>query len=201
MFTGLVEECGEVIIFSNHGEYSRLGITSKICASNVKVGDSISVDGACLTVVSCDEKNSTRILNFELLNETIKRTHFESLMQGAKVNLERALAVGDRLGGHFVTGHIDTTAVISEFCKRDENYFLRIDLNDLSQSKYLIEKGSIAINGISLTIAGVDEKGFWVWIIPHTLEVTNLSSSKPGDKVNLEFDMIGKYVENFVKFR
>ncbi len=199
MFTGLVEECGEVVSFSNLGDYSRLGIFSKICSADAGLGDSICVDGACLTVVSSERNEEGFILYFELLNETINRTHFQSLTVGSRLNLERALAVGHRLGGHFVTGHVDATGVIGEFSKRDENYFLRIDLLDPVQLKYLIEKGSVAINGISLTVAGVDEKGFWVWIIPHTLEVTNLSISKKGEHVNLEFDMIGKYVENFVK--
>ena len=145
------------------------------------------------------ENGDQKILGFDLLEETLKLTNLHSVEKGSKVNLERALSIGDRLGGHFVTGHIDKTATVTEFELRGDNYYLEIKFSDPSDSRYIIHKGSIAINGISLTVAGCSKSSVWVWIIPHTYKVTNLSNIRRSHTVNIEFDMIGKYVENFAR--
>src|SRR5438067_1436842 len=190
MFTGLVEETGRVVALERGSDGARLRIEAAEITRELRLGDSVAVNGCCLTVV---EQEKTRIA-FDLLEETLRRTNLGALRVGSAVNLERALAVGARLGGHFVQGHIDCTAPVLAFEPSGADHRLEIKLPH-EFARYVVFKGSIAVNGISLTVADVREESFVVWIIPHTFAATNLRELKPGDTVNLEFDLLAKYVE------
>jgi riboflavin synthase len=158
--------------------------------SGVDAGASISVNGCCLTLI----EQATDTARFELLEETLRKTNLGSLSQGSVVNLERALAADGRLGGHFVSGHVDTCGEIAVFEEQGKNLYLQITIPP-AFSRYLVDKGSIAVNGCSLTVCDVLEDSFAVWLIPHTLTKTNLADLSKGDAINLEFDMLAKYVE------
>jgi riboflavin synthase len=190
MFTGLVETTGRVVAFIATELGAQLKFSAPAFAGQIVLGESIAVNGCCLTatVISGDE------LSFDLLAETLRLTNLGELKSGALVNLERALAANARLGGHFVSGHIDCSADVLDFSPHGGDYRLEIALPD-AFAQYVISKGSIAINGISLTIAEVRDASIVCWIIPHTREVTNLQNSSPGSRVNLEFDLLAKYLE------
>ena len=190
MFTGLIETTGILESVETSADGRRLRINAAAVADGTAIGDSVALNGCCLTVVEIDGA----CLAFDLLEETCNCTSFATLEEGAKINLERALPADGRLGGHFVTGHIDGVGTVAEYEQRGENFFLNIDGPDMG-ARYLVSKGSIAIEGISLTIAEVSGSSFGVWIIPHTVEATNLNDRKSGDIVNLEFDLLAKYVE------
>jgi riboflavin synthase len=162
------------------------------------LGDSIAVNGCCLTVTKIDPVASGTRLHFDLLRETWTRTNLQFTSIGARVNLERALAANGRLGGHFVTGHIEGVGKITRWERSGADHVLDIAA-PAEVLRYVVFKGSIAVDGISLTVAGVNADGFRIWIIPHTFEVTALRERKVGDVVNLESDMLGKYVEKFVQ--
>jgi riboflavin synthase len=196
MFTGIVEETGRVIAFSRGGEAWRLQITAEIACQNVAVGDSIAVNGCCLTVAMIDGRQ----LFFDVLEETKRLTNLGALAPGFRVNLERSLLAGGKIGGHFVTGHIDGPGVIEIFEQRGKDYYLKLRAPS-GNGRYLIHKGSIAIDGISLTVAEVAGDEFAVWLIPHTLAVTNVGDRRAGEHVNLEFDLLGKYVEKQLAIR
>jgi riboflavin synthase len=196
VFTGIVEETGRITGIEPRADAIRLVITAHIVAKGVRKGDSIAVNGCCLTVVDITGRGSARQLHFDLLQETWKRTNLSDAAVGSAVNLERALAVGARLGGHFVTGHIDGTGVIRRWEQLGQDHVLDIAA-PAAIRRYVIFKGSIAVDGISLTVAGVIRGGFRIWIIPHTHSVTALNERKVGDRVNLEADLLGKYVEKF----
>lgn len=200
MFTGIVEETGVVAGIQPTADSIRLTILARTAACGVRLGDSIAVNGCCLTVVKMTSAKGGRRLRFDLLQETWKRTNLSSLTVGAAVNLERALAVGDRLGGHFVTGHIDGTGTITRWERSGQDHVLDIAA-PADVRRYVVFKGSVAVDGISLTVAAVTKAGFRVWIIPHTFQVTALRERQVGDRVNLEADLLGKYVERFVKKR
>jgi riboflavin synthase len=193
MFTGLIEEVGKVLGLDRAGAGGKLHVASSLPQDEICLGDSIAVNGACLTVV---EKSSGR-LSFDVSPETLERTKLKSLRPGAFVNLERALRFGDRLGGHLVSGHVDCIAVIRERREVSGNYLFSFQLPSRS-ARYLIEKGSVAIDGISLTVNSVSDDGFTINIIPHTAEHTTLRFRGPGDEVNIETDLIGKYVERLL---
>jgi riboflavin synthase len=171
-------------------------LRAPLVASDARLGDSVAVNGCCLTVTACDGE----ALAFDLLGETLDRTNLGDLAPGAPVNLERALAAHARLGGHFVQGHIDTTGRVLAFEPVGADHRLEIAL-PAEFARYVAFKGSIAIDGISLTVAEVGVESFVVWIIPHTLAVTNLRAKKPGEAVNLEFDLLAKYVERILATR
>jgi riboflavin synthase len=193
MFTGLVEEVGRVLGLQEINQGLRFRLAAPRIAESIQTGDSIAVNGCCLTVSA----QSNDELTFDLLEETLKRTNLKVMHQEDRVNLERALAVGGRLGGHFVQGHIDCTARI--LAQKEKGADLRIEIELPTEfAHYVVPKGSIAVNGISLTVAEVSPESFAVWIIPHTREQTNLGTVRPGDPVNLEFDLIAKYVERIV---
>jgi riboflavin synthase len=196
MFTGLVEETGEVLALDRSTAGARLTIRTRTVGVDAQIGDSIAVNGCCLTVT----ENRGGELAFDLLAETLSRTNLGELRSGTRVNLERALAAHARLGGHFVQGHIDCTARVLSFEASGADYRLEIAL-PAEFAKYVAFKGSIAIDGISLTVAEVREASFVLWIIPHTRSVTNLQARATGDGVNLEFDLLAKYVERIVEFR
>jgi riboflavin synthase len=203
MFTGLVEETGVVEELIARDTGTRLKIQAKVSASDIAIGDSLAVNGACLTVVQIHPvaDSSSKILHFDILDETMHRTNFHTFCPGTKVNLERSMLVGARFGGHFVTGHIDEIARVETIEKRGESHYLEIHPIHAESLRYVVEKGSIALNGISLTVAGVTSSTFHVWIIPHTFELTNIQDLIPGALVNLEFDMIAKYIEKMLVLR
>jgi riboflavin synthase len=191
MFTGLIEEIGSVLLIRATGRGTQLQLSAPRIADTVHSGDSISVNGCCLTVASHHHEQIT----FDLLEETVARTNLGALKRDSAVNLERALACDARLGGHFVQGHIDCTASIIAFAEPDSR--LEIALPE-DRALYVAEKGSIAVDGISLTIAEVKPASFVTWIIPHTRRYTNLKNARSGDLVNLEFDILAKYVERML---
>lgn len=193
MFTGLIEEVGSVLWIRATESGPQLQVAAPQTAKSARKGDSIAVNGCCLTVASQRQEQ----LTFDLLAETIARTNLDALRRDSVVNLERALAAGDRLGGHIVQGHIDGKAPIVAFEEQGADYRLEIALPE-GQAHYLAEKGSIAVNGISLTVASVQANSFLCWIIPHTRRSTNLQHAQPGQLVNLEFDVLAKYVERML---
>jgi riboflavin synthase len=194
MFTGIVEETGRVKKIALSEKSIRLALAARVTAKGARAGDSLAVTGCCLTIVKINKRRSGTELDFDLLKETWERTNFQELKAGAAVNLERSLAVGDRLHGHFVTGHIDGVGVIRKFEKRGADWLLEIE-PPREAMRYLVFKGAIAVDGISLTVAEVSKSAFRVWIIPHTYEVTALRERKVGTLVNIEADMLAKYVE------
>jgi riboflavin synthase len=188
MFTGLVESLGTVRSLERRGDAARLTLETSL-AGELSLGESLAVNGCCLTVTGKEDGAS-----FDLLLETLNRTNLGTLQPGSRVNLERALRADGRFGGHFVQGHIDTTAKVVATDSKGADLNLLIEIPS-SGSKYFIEKGSIAVNGVSLTVASLGEDHFGLWIIPHTLQETNLGDLKAGDCVNLEYDMLAKYAE------
>ena len=190
MFTGIVEETGKVISFSEQASAWRLVLESHVVAKDLQMGDSIAVNGCCLTAVAFSEDR----IEFDLLEESKRLTSIGEVGVGAKVNLERALLPTTRMGGHFVSGHVDGTGLIEAIEPRGKDFFFRIKPPSDSL-RYIVHKGCITVDGISLTVADVDESGFAIWLIPHTMEVTNLHTKQVGDLVNLEYDLIAKYVE------
>lgn len=196
MFTGLVEETAEVVFFKEEKNVWKLQLRVKKILDDYKIGDSLACNGCCLTAVAIKDD----LVEFDLLEETVRLTSFVNYEAGDLVNVERSLKADARLGGHFVTGHVDATGKVEVFEQRGKNFYLRVCPKDKSFMKYLIYKGSIAVDGISLTVAEVEDTAFAVWLIPHTLSETNLKQRKVGDVINLEFDILGKYVERFAHF-
>jgi riboflavin synthase len=195
MFTGIIEEIGTLKAISRGQRSATLEISALKVLEGTRVGDSIAVNGVCLTVTSIG-KGSFIV---DAMPETLSRSNLGSLQAGSKINLERALQLGDRLGGHLVSGHIDGEGIIFSF--REDDNAIRIHIaTDQSLLRYIIEKGSIAVDGISLTVTHVDDKSFEVSVIPHTKNETTLCGKRSGERVNLETDMIGKYIERFSGF-
>ncbi|WMJ79928.1 riboflavin synthase [Clostridium sp. MB40-C1] len=193
MFTGLVEEIGNVDSVSKGIKSAKIKIKANKILEGVKLGDSICTNGVCLTVTEFGKDSFT----VDVMAETMRRSSLCDLKKGDRVNLERALGVGDRLGGHIVSGHIDGVGKIKSFEKEDNATWISIDTPE-NILRYIVLKGSIAIDGVSLTVAYVDNQIFKVSIIPHTKDETTLLKKNIGDVVNLECDMIGKYVEKFL---
>ena len=206
MFTGLIEEVGNLVSMratkaqtqlrrkvASRRKLSVLQIAAPGIARKVRPGDSVAVNGCCLTVSA----RHGRTLTFDLLQETLERTNLKTLQRQSEVNLERALAADGRIGGHFVQGHIDCVSQIVSFDKTGKDFRLEIELPK-KLAQYVAPKGSIAVNGISLTMSEILRESFVVWIIPHTKKHTNLNQACPGDFVNLEFDILAKYVERMV---
>lgn len=200
MFTGIVEETGAITAVKPTANSIQLTVRARTCARGVRLGDSIAVNGCCLTVTKIGNAKAGKTLRFDLLRETWERTNLSAAKVGSRVNLERALPVGDRLGGHFVTGHIDGTGVITRWERSGKDHVLEVAA-PAEVRRYLIFKGSIAVDGVSLTVAKVTRRGFQVWIIPHTFEATALHEHQTGDRVNLEADLLGKYVDRLLKAR
>jgi len=188
LFTGIVEEVGSVQEINRSSGKTRVKIKAINIVDDLRVGDSVMVNGACLTVT--EVKGDA--ISFDISGETILRTNFVELRSGSAVNLERALKVSDRIGGHYVTGHIDGTAEITSFYEQGGSLMLTVDIGGLDR-RLVVEKGSIAIDGISLTVAKQHGNMVEVAIIPYTLNTTNLNARKPGDKVNVELDIFAKY--------
>ncbi|CUU04667.1 riboflavin synthase alpha chain [Candidatus Kryptobacter tengchongensis] len=194
MFTGIIEEVGKVKSVVQKGKARVFAISSEKLLNDIKIGDSVAVNGVCLTVF----EKLNEYFKVEAVEETIKKTNLGNLKTGDRVNLELSLKLGDRLGGHIVLGHVDTTGVIENILKLKNSWIFEIKF-PIEFRKYIIPKGSIAVDGISLTIAEVDDGKFKVSIIPFTWENTNLKFKRSGDRVNLEFDFFGKYIESFLK--
>ncbi len=188
MFTGLIEAIGEVTEVKPTASGFRLRLTTPI-AHEIAPGDSIAVNGVCLTAVSSGDSG----IHADISPETARVTALGSLRRGALVNLERPLRADARFGGHFVQGHVDATGTIEEIRPDGDSFWLTVRY-PAPLAPYIVRKGSIAVNGISLTVAGLDERRFDIQIIPYTWEHTNLHLAKPGDAVNLECDIVGKYV-------
>ena len=193
MFTGLVEATGTVRSLELLGEQARLTVAVPF-ASELADGESVAVNGCCLTVTGSDEKAAS----FDVLKQTLDVTSLGELSEGRLVNLERAMLAGDRFGGHFVQGHVDATGEILDLSLHGQDHRLEISLPDDIQ-KLCIDKGSLAIDGISLTIAELKENSAVFWIIPHTMEMTRLSDASVGQKVNLEADVIAKHVARLLE--
>ena len=200
MFTGIIEETGVVEKIHPTAKAIQLTVRARVCARGLKIGDSVSVNGCCLTAVKIAPRSKHKLIQFDLLRESWERTNLQFVGAGSLVNLERSLRADSRLGGHFVTGHIDGPGKIIRWERSGKDHVLEIAaLPDVL--RYVVFKGSIAVDGISLTVAAVSKKSFRIWIIPHTFEVTALRDRKVGDAVNLEADLLGKYVERFLTAR
>ena len=195
MFTGIIEEIGEVVEIKDTGDFRAIHVRGKSVFDDLKLGSSIAVNGVCLTVRSI----ATNVFTAEMSRETIDRTSLGNLARGSIVNLERPMRAESRFGGHIVQGHVDGIGWIRKFDREGDAWNLKIEY-PAAGSRYIVEKGSIAVDGISLTVASLQGSSvFSVAIIPHTFENTNLKMTKPGDPVNLEFDVIAKYVETLIK--
>jgi riboflavin synthase len=196
MFTGLIEEIGSVLKIDVTDRGTRLQIVAPRIAEHLRIGDSVAVNGCCLTVA--DRRGEQ--LTFHLLEESLDRTNLKTLREESRVNLERALAVDGRLGGHFVQGHVDCAARILAWEESGADHRLEVEL-PAAFAHYVASKGSIAVNGISLTVAQVSPESFAVWIVPYTKSQTNLETARVDDLVNLEFDLIAKYIERMLDRR
>lgn len=193
MFTGLIEEIGRVRSIRSTERGTQLLLAAPAVARDLRMGDSVAVNGCCLTITEIGEDN----LAFDLLAETIARTNLRDLKSESAVNLEPSLPATGRLGGHFVQGHVDCTARVLGFAARGADYRLEVEL-PAEFARYAAFKGSIALNGVSLTIAELLPASLAVWIIPHTRQQTNLGLLQPGHILNVEFDLIAKYVERML---
>jgi len=193
MFTGLIEEVGTVIAVNTSKSGNQLKLAAPRVAKKIRRGDSLAVSGCCLTLHS----HRGGVLIFDLLEETIARTNLKNLQRKRLVNLERAVTASERFGGHFIQGHIDCVSPVIAWQKSGADFRLEIELPD-AFAHYVARKGSIAVDGISLTVADVLPTSFVTWIIPYTKTHTNLDRAQPGDLMNLEFDILAKYVERMV---
>lgn len=193
MFTGIIEELGTVLGLKRGSNSSVINIQAHKVLEDVKLGDSIAINGVCLTVTSFDRE----YFSADMMAETLAKTNLRDMSNGQKVNLERAARLGDRMGGHLVQGHVDAVGTIAAEQKVDIAKVLRIKAPP-ELLKYIVAKGSIAIDGISLTVVDVFTDSFTISIIPHTAKMTTLGFKKPGDTVNLEADIIGRYIEKLM---
>lgn len=196
MFTGLVEEIGTLKSISRKGEAMLLGISAKVVTEGIKLGDSISVNGVCLTATSFDASSFT----VDVMPQTYRNTNLKDLKPGSRVNLERAMAANGRFGGHIVQGHVDGIGTIVGTSQDQNAVVFEIRPGKPSLFKYIIPKGSIAVDGISLTVVEAEGGTFTISIIPHTLAETVLAFKRAGDTVNLECDVLGKYVDHLLKY-
>lgn len=190
MFTGLVEETGTFLNLTEKKSVWSLRLRARRIQPGLRLGDSVAVNGCCLTVT----KKTPTVLEFDLLEETLRLTNLGALTKGSRLNLERSVARNGRFGGHFVTGHIDCVGTVKVFNRIGKNFYLQVAFPK-KFAKYVAPKGSITINGVSLTIAEVGAASLAVWLIPHTLKLTNLNLLQADSKVNLEFDLLAKYAE------
>jgi riboflavin synthase len=196
MFTGIIEETGQVAAFAPAASAWSLHVSARTIPADVALGDSVAVNGCCLTVTRYDASG----LWFDVLEETRRLTSFNELRPGSAVNLERSLRPDGRMGGHFVTGHIDALGRVEVFEPRGKDHYLRVGF-PAEFGRYVVSKGSIALDGISLTVAEAGPASLAVWLIPHTLAATNLREKQTGSGINLEFDLLAKYVEKLVAVR
>ncbi|MBN1290675.1 MAG: riboflavin synthase [Candidatus Latescibacteria bacterium] len=194
MFTGLIEEIGQIAKINRHGKLTEFIIMAGKVTEDMAIGDSVAVSGACLTVTSTGNKEFT----VQAVAETLNRTTLDMMNRGTSVNLERALRLSDRLGGHIVQGHVDGIGLITSIRKLDENILLSVSV-DHKLERYIVEKGSVTVDGISLTVTFVNNGAFGVSVIPHTLNATTLRDRRIGDRVNIENDILAKYIEKLIQ--
>ena len=194
MFTGIIKYTGKINKISKNKNNCSIEIHSKIKFLKSEIGSSISCSGICLTL----EKSKRNLSKFYISKETLNRTNFKSLNKGDPINLEKSLKFGNHISGHFVQGHVDTTSVVKKIDFVGKSWFINFKLAK-KYMKYLIQKGSITINGVSLTVSKIVKDGFQIVIIPHTLKLTSLIYLKKKDVVNVEFDVLGKYIKNFLR--
>jgi riboflavin synthase len=194
MFNGIIKNTGKIISIKKKHNNCTFSIFSKIKFSRNEIGSSISCSGACLTLVSF----SKSVSKYYLSKETIDRTNFKNSKKKDLINLEKSIKYGDRISGHFVQGHVDTTCIVNKINIIGKSWFIHISLPK-KHRRFVVKKGSIAINGVSLTISNIFKKEFQIVVIPQTLKYTNLISLKKKDIVNVEFDMFGKYINNSLK--
>ena len=196
MFTGIVEEIGKINqVLSRPGQAVQLELAAKKVIQDAKIGDSIAVNGVCLTITDLNLKS----FRADVSPETLRLTNLASLSVGGQVNLERPLRLSDRLGGHLVQGHIDDTGIVTGWKDESSASVMKVSVSS-EISRYLVYKGSVTLDGVSLTISEWEEKSFEVTLIPHTKEVTTLGQIRVGDRINIEVDLIGRYVERFFSF-
>ena len=197
MFTGIVEEAGVIEKIAPAKNSIELTVRANVCGRGLKLGASVAVNGCCLTAVKISARGKAKLIQFDLLQESWRRTNFQFAKVGSLVNLERSLRADGELGGHFVSGHVDGLGKIIKWERAGKDHVLDIAA-PADVLRYVVHKGSITVDGISLTVAAVAKKSFRIWIIPHTFEITALRERKVGDAVNLEADLLGKYVEKFL---
>ena len=198
MFTGIVEQQGRVVSADTSDTGARFTIESRLITSDLEVGDSVAVNGTCLTAVTVDRDRFRFAV--DLVPETLDRTSLGAITEGASVNLERAMPASGRFDGHVVQGHVDGVGIVATLTRDGEGVRMGIDLPP-SLLRYVVEKGSITLDGVSLTVAAVGETGIEIALIPHTLEVTTLGSRATGDRINVEVDILAKYVERLMELR
>ena len=196
MFNGIIYNKGLVKKITKRSKGINIFIKSNLKLSKKDIGISVSCDGVCLTMISI----KTQIMQFYLSNETIERSSFKYIKKNDLINLELPLKYGQRISGHICQGHIDTSSIVKRIKKVDKSYIFEFEIN-AKQKKEIIEKASICINGISLTVSKITKKGFQIWIIPHTFRETNLSKLKKGSVVNVEIDILSKYIKNFLNVK
>jgi riboflavin synthase len=194
VFTGIVEALGRVVALEARGDLVRLRVEAPGVANGAKVGDSVAVNGVCLTLTAVEAER----LCFDVVKESLDRTSLSDLSVGSPVNLERALRADARLDGHIVQGHVDGTGCVRALERRGDDVRLSVSCGP-EVAQYLVPKGSVAVDGVSLTVVGAREDGFDVALVPHTLAVTTLGAKRPGDRVNLEADVLGKYVKRYLE--
>ena len=194
MFNGIIKNTGKIYRISKKNNNCIIEISSKLKFNKDEIGSSISCSGACLTL----EKYKKNLSQFYISKETLSKTIFQSSKRGDIINLEKSLKYGDRISGHFVQGHVDTTSLISKITKIGRSWVINFHLSK-KYKKYIVQKGSVTINGVSLTIAKIFTGGFQISIIPKTLKLTNLVNLREKDLVNVEFDLVGKYIKSFKK--
>jgi riboflavin synthase len=200
MFTGIIEETGVVEQIKPTPNSIQLFVRMQKLARGLKRGGSVAINGCCLTAVKLQKRGASTVAQFDLLRETWERTNLQFANCGSLVNLERPLGAGGEFGGHFVTGHIDGVGRIKRWERAGQDHVLDIEA-PAEVMRYVVFKGSIAVDGISLTVAKAFKRSFRIWIIPHTFKVTVLRERKVGDAVNLEADLLGKYIERFLNAR
>jgi riboflavin synthase len=193
MFNGIIFNQGKIKKIEKKKRGINLFLKSKIKLTSKKIGISISCDGVCLTLISVKNK----IFEFYLSNETIQRSKFKKSRVGDNINLELPLKYGNKISGHICQGHVDTVAIVNKIIKQDKSYIYDFTIKEMFK-KYLIEKASVFVNGVSLTIAKITKNGFQIWAIPHTLKLTNLSNIKKNEIVNIEIDILSKYIKKFL---
>jgi riboflavin synthase len=197
VFTGIVEDLGEVEAIDHQGDFARIYVRSSVVTSDARIGDSICVSGVCLTVTGLIGGSPPSGFTADVMGETLRHSSLKSLSPGTKVNLERSVRLEDRLGGHLVQGHTDGTGTIQSRTSHADWDVVRVSLPD-GLARYVVHKGSITVDGVSLTVSGIDDGWFEISLIPETLKRTTLGTKQPGDEVNLEVDVIAKYVEKLI---
>jgi riboflavin synthase len=197
LFTGIIEELGEVVVLETHGDSAVLRVQTTVVGEDIPIGASLAVNGVCLTVINASGEAGRRDLDFDVMGETLKRSVIGGLRSGDLVNLERAVRVDGRLDGHVVQGHVDGTGVVLARSPGDRFDLVRFGL-PVDLARYVAEKGSVAVDGVSLTVIAVGDDWFEVGLIPQTLRATTLGRKVAGDPVNLEVDVLAKYTERLL---